>query len=65
MERFLFFRAAWRNKNYSSWKGTGWDSEIIRKAQNLFFYGCINAIGDKMTKEEFMKTMFNYMTQTK
>lgn len=51
--------------NYSSWKPIGWDAETIRKAEKLFFYGCINANSKKMTKEEFMKNMFINMIESK
>ena len=60
-----FLQGCMEKSDYSSWKATGWDTETIRKAEKLFFYGCINAVGNKITKEEFMKNMFNYMTGTK
>jgi len=51
--------------DYSSWKAIGWDAETIRKAEKLFFYGCINTNSKKMTKEEFMKNMFKNMMKRK
>lgn len=51
--------------DYSSWKAIGWDCETIKKAEKLFFYGCINANSKKMTKEEFMKDMFKNMMESK
>jgi len=51
--------------DYSSWKAIGWDAETIRKAEKLFFYGCINANTKKMAKEEFIKNMFKNMMESK
>lgn len=52
--------------DHSDWKGIGWDDKIIRKADKLFFYGCIMNIREKkMTKPEFMKKMFKSMLEKK
>lgn len=48
--------------DHSSWESMGWDNKTIRKADKIFFYGCINASNRKMTKKEFMKEMFKDMT---
>jgi len=51
--------------DYSSWKSNGWNAETIRKAELLFFYGCINANSTKLQKKEFMKMMFSEMFEGK
>lgn len=44
--------------DHSSWKAIGWNDKTIRKAELIFFYGCINTNNKKMAKKEFMKIMF-------
>lgn len=47
--------------DHSFWKDLGWNDKTIRKAELLWFYGCINTNHKKMTKKEFMKYMFKSM----
>lgn len=51
--------------DHTSWKAIGWSDETIRKADLIFFYGCINCNNKKLTKKEFMKIMFKSMMDDK
>ena len=43
-----------RISDHTMWKDQGWDNETAKKAEKLFFFGCINVNSDLMTKKEFM-----------
>lgn len=51
--------------DHSSWESMGWDNKTIRKAEKLYFYGCINANEKKLPKKEFMKKLFKNMMDEK
>ncbi len=51
--------------DHSSWKNQGWNDKTIRKAELLWFYGCINSNQKKITKKEFMNNMFKGMMENK
>jgi hypothetical protein len=44
-----------RLSDHKMWKNKGWDKNISKKAEKLYFYGCTNSRSDKMTKKEFME----------
>ena len=47
--------------DHSGWKAIGWNDKTIRKADLIFFYGCINSHDKKISKKEFMNIMFKSM----
>jgi len=44
---------------HSSMKNLGWDDQVRQVVEKLFFYGCINANGKKMTEKEFIENLRN------
>jgi hypothetical protein len=44
-----------RISDHTLWKNKGWDKQISKKAEKMYFYGCTNSRSKKMTKKEFME----------
>lgn len=42
-----------RISDHTLWKGQGWDKETAKKAEKIYFFGCVNVKAKKMTKKEF------------
>jgi hypothetical protein len=42
-----------RISDHTLWKKQGWDKDTAKKAEKLYFFGCINVKSKKMTKKEF------------
>jgi len=42
-----------RISDHKMWKDQGWDKETSKKAEKIYFFGCINVKSKKMTKKEF------------
>jgi len=49
------------HSDHPTWKNSGWNDDVIRKANLILFYGCITSNKKKLSKEEFMKIFFKSM----